>query len=296
MIELRAAESDEDLEAWRAVRSAILPNERTSSVAELRTGADATTLFLLAFVEGTLAGSGIANSASTGGAFTQPRVLPSFRRQGVGTRILTALADHALACGYEEAGSQLEEAGSAAFADRFGFTERNRQIEQVYTVRGDEPDVEAPAGIAIVPLRGRADLRTRLYAELVEAALADFALDRPIAITEEEWWSSWIPSDEWAFVALAGDDLVGMAGLLDDEDHPERAENLLTAVRRDLRGRGIARALKRHTLRCAADRGLTEVYTWTQTGNEAMQELNRSLGYVDRDTVVSVRAPLPLQG
>jgi mycothiol synthase len=296
MIELRAAESDEDLEAWRAVRSAILPNERTSSVAELRTGADATTLFLLAFVDGTLAGSGTANSASTGGAFTQPRVLPSFRRQGVGTRILTALADHALACGYEEAGSQLEEAGSAAFADRFGFTERNRQIEQVYTVRGDEPDVEAPAGIAIVPLRGRADLRTRLYAELVEAALADFALDRPIAITEEEWWSSWITSDEWAFVALAGDDLVGMAGLLDDEDHPERAENLLTAVRRDLRGRGIARALKRHTLRCAADRGLTEVYTWTQTGNEAMQELNRSLGYVDRDTVVSVRAPLPLQG
>jgi len=296
MIELRAAESDEDLEAWRAVRSAILPNERTSSVAELRTGADATTLFLLAFVDGTLAGSGTANSASTGGAFTQPRVLPSFRRQGVGTRILTALADHALACGYEEAGSQLEEAGSAAFADRFGFTERNRQIEQVYTVRGDEPDVEAPAGIAIVPLRGRADLRTRLYAELVEAALADFALDRPIAITEEEWWSSWITSDEWAFVALAGDDLVGMAGLLDDEDHPERAENLLTAVRRDLRGRGIARALKSHTLRCAADRGLTEVYTWTQTGNEAMQELNRSLGYVDRDTVVSVRAPLPLQG
>jgi GNAT superfamily N-acetyltransferase len=296
MIELRAAESDEDLEAWRAVRSAIMPNERTSSVAELRTGADATTLFLLAFVDGTLAGSGIANSASTGGAFTQPRVLPSFRRQGVGTRILTALADQALACGYKEAGSQLEEAGSAAFADRFGFTERNRQIEQVYTVRGDEPDVEAPAGIAIVPLRGRADLRTRLYAELVEAALADFALDRPIAITEEEWWRSWITSDEWAFVALAGDDLVGMAGLLDDEDHPERAENLLTAVRRDLRGRGIARALKRHTLRCAAARGLTEVYTWTQTGNEAMQELNRSLGYVDRDTVVSVRAPLPLQG
>jgi mycothiol synthase len=85
-----------------------------------------------------------------------------------------------------------------------------------------------------------------------------------------------------------------MAGLLDDEDHPERAENLLTAVRRDLRGRGIARALKRHALRSAADRGLTEVYTWTQTGNEAMQQLNRSLGYVDRDVIVNVRAPLPL--
>ncbi|MGN6798903.1 MAG: GNAT family N-acetyltransferase [Gaiellaceae bacterium] len=296
MIELRPAETDDDLEAWRSVRSAVLPNERTASIAELRAGSEEDTLFLLAFVDGTLAGSGVANSASTGGAFTQPRVLHAFRRRGVGTRILTALADHAFACGHEEAGSQLEERASAAFAERFGFEERNRQIEQVYAVRGDEADAEPPDGIAIVPLRGREDLRARLYTELVERALGDLALDRPVAITEEEWWSSWIPSDAWAFVALAGGELVGMAGLLDDDDHPERAENLLTAVRRDVRGRGIARALKQHTLRCAADRGLAEVYTWTQTGNEAMQRLNRSLGYVDRNTVVSVRAPLPLQG
>jgi mycothiol synthase len=294
MIELRAASSDEDLEAWRSVRAAIMPNERTASVAELRGGMDRDTLHLLAFVDGELAGSGISNGASTGGAFTQPRVLPAFRRRGVGTRILRALADQALACGHEEAGAQLEEAGSVAFARRFGFGERNRQIEQVYTVRGDEPAPEAPEGIAIVPLRGHDDLRARLYDELVEAALVDFAVDRPITIDEEEWWRSWIPSDEWAFVALDGDELVGMAGLLDDDDHPERAENLLTAVRRDRRSRGIGRALKQHTLRCAADRGLHEVYTWTQTGNEAMQRLNRSLGYVDRDLIVTVRASLPL--
>jgi mycothiol synthase len=294
MIELKAAESDEDLEAWRSVRSAILPNERTSSVAELRAGSDWDTLWLLAFVDGELAGSGVSTGASTGGAFTQPRVLPAFRRRGVGTRILHALADQALACGHEEAGSQLEEPGSTNFAARFGFSERNRQIEQVYTLRGDEGEPDVPDGIEIVPLRGRADLRARLYPELVAQALLDLALDRPVAITEAEWWSSWIPLDDWAFVALAGDELVGMAGLLDDDDHPERAENLLTAVRRDLRGRGVARALKQRTLRCAADRGLAEVYTWTQTGNEAMQRLNRSLGYVDRDVIVSVRAPLPL--
>jgi mycothiol synthase len=296
MIELKPAEFDEDLEAWRSVRAAIMPNERTSSVDELRASSDGDTLYLLAFIDGELAGSGISTGASTGGAFTQPRVLPAFRRRGVGTKILHALADQALACGHEEAGSQLEEPGSAAFAARFGFTERNRQIEQVYAVRGDEPEPDLPDGIAIVPLRGRADLRARLYSELVEAALLDFAVDRPIAITEDEWWASWLPSDEWAFVALQSDELVGMAGLLDDADHPERAENLLTAVRRDLRGRGIARALKQHSLRCAADRGLTEVYTWTQTGNEAMQQLNRSLGYVDRDVIVSVRASLPLAG
>ncbi len=296
MIELRPAESDEDLEAWRSVRSAVLPNERTSSVAELRAAAEWDTLWLLAYVDGELAGSGVSTGGSTGGAFTQPRVLPAFRRRGVGTQLLHALADQALACGYADAGAQLEEPGSAAFAARFGFTERNRQIEQVYAIRGDEPQAHVPETITIAPLGGRADLRARLYSELVEAALADLAVDRPIAISEQEWWSSWIPSDDWAFLALAGDELVGMAGLLDDEDHPERAENLLTAVRRDHRGRGIARALKQHTLRCAADRGLTEVYTWTQTGNEPMQQLNRSLGYVDRNTVVNVRAALPFAG
>ncbi len=296
MIELRPAKSDEDLEAWRSVRSAVLPNERTSSVAELRAAAEWDTLWLLAYVDGELAGSGVSTGGSTGGAFTQPRVLPAFRRRGVGTQLLHALADQALACGYADAGAQLEEPGSAAFAARFGFTERNRQIEQVYAIRGDEPQAHVPETITIAPLGGRADLRARLYSELVEAALADLAVDRPIAISEQEWWSSWIPSDDWAFLALAGDELVGMAGLLDDEDRPERAENLLTVVRRDQRGRGIARALKQHTLRCAADRGLTEVYTWTQTGNEPMQQLNRSLGYVDRNTVVNVRAALPFAG
>jgi mycothiol synthase len=294
MIALCAAESDDDLEAWRSVRAAVLPNERTASVAELRAGADSDTLWLLAYVDGELAGSGVSTGASTGGAFTQPRVLPAFRRRGVGTRLLRALTDQALACGHADAGAQLEEPRSAAFAARFGFTERNRQIEQVYAIRGDEQEPVIPDGITIAPLRGRPDLRARLYPELVDAALGDLAVDRPIVITEAEWWSSWIPSDEWAFVALEGDELVGMAGLLDDDDRPERAENLLTAVRHDVRGRGIARALKQHTLRRAAQRGLAEVYTWTQTGNEAMQQLNRSLGYVDRHTVVNVRAALPL--
>lgn len=296
MIELRAAASDDELEAWRSVRARVLPNERAASVAELRAGAGPDTLWLLAYVDGELAGSGVSTAASTGGAFTQPRVLPAFRRRGVGTRLLDALADQALACGHADAGAQLEEPASAAFAARFGFTERNRQIEQVYAIRGDEQEPVVPEGITIAPLRSRPDLRARLYPELVEPALADLAVDRPIVITEAEWWSSWIPSDDWAFVALEGDVLAGMAGLLDDEDRPERAENLLTAVRRDRRGRGIARALKQHTLRCAAERGLAEVYTWTQTGNEAMQELNRSLGYVDRHSIVNVRAALPLIG
>jgi mycothiol synthase len=295
MIELRRAESDDELDQWRRVRMAVLPNERTVTVDELRSQSTADTLYLLARVNGETAGIGIANRSDTGGVFTQPRVLPAFRRRGVGTALLYGLTDHAVACGYAEAGAQVEEPDALAFATRFGFDERNRQIEQVRAIAPDEPELDVPPGIDIVPLRGRADLRSRLYGDLVADALRDLALDRPVEITEEIWWTQWLPSDEWTFVALDGAEIVGMAGMIDDPDRPDRAENALTAVRRDRRGRGIARALKRRTLRCAADRGLAEVYTWTQTGNEAMQELNRSLGYVDRDVCVLVRAPLPLR-
>jgi len=296
MIELSGAESDSELEAWRSVRMAILPNERTSTVAELRAQTEEDTLFVLAYVDGALAGSGVSTGSSSGGAFTQPRVLPAFRGRGVGARLIHALADHALACGHEEAGAMVEEPGALGFAARFGFVERNRQLEQVRAIEPDEAEPEVPAGVEIVSLRGRNDLRARLYPELVSEALGDLVLDRPLEVTEERWWREWLPSTEWTFVALVDGELVGMAGLLDDPDRPERAENALTAVRRDVRGRGIGRALKQRTLQCAAERGLAEVYTWTQTGNEAMQRLNRALGYVDRDVVVNVRAPLPLAG
>jgi mycothiol synthase len=67
----------------------------------------------------------------------------------------------------------------------------------------------------------------------------------------------------------------------------------LTAVRRDRRGLGIGRALKRTQLHWAARNGVRELVTWTQKGNEAMQALNRSLGYVDTSKVITFQGPLP---
>jgi GNAT superfamily N-acetyltransferase len=117
---------------------------------------------------------------------------------------------------------------------------------------------------------------------------------RKVEITPEQWESEWVTWPEATFAALAGDELVGMAGLLRDVDRPERAENALTTVRRDFRGRGIARALKKTTIAWASDRGLREIYTWTQTGNENMQAVNERLGYVTRTVSISLRRPLPL--
>jgi mycothiol synthase len=83
-------------------------------------------------------------------------------------------------------------------------------------------------------------------------------------------------------------------GLLPDPDHPRRAEHALTAVRRDWRRRGVATVLKRSTLAWAAGHGFTEVYTWTQRGNDGMRALNTRLGFITRSECITMRATLPL--
>lgn len=88
--------------------------------------------------------------------------------------------------------------------------------------------------------------------------------------------------------------MIGCAGLNRDTDRPERAENALTAVRRDWRGRGIASHLKRRTLQWAAANGLRELYTWTQAGNSRMRALNEHLGYVTTQSSITVSRALPL--
>ena len=96
------------------------------------------------------------------------------------------------------------------------------------------------------------------------------------------------------FLALHDGEVVGCAGLGLDADNPTRAENALTAVRRDWRGRGIAVHLKQRTLAWAAEHGIAEVYTWTQDGNAAMRALNTRLGYATTRTGIQVARALPL--
>jgi mycothiol synthase len=294
VIAVRPAETDADLEAWRRVRIALLPNERTDTVEQLRSSATPERRLLLAEIDGEVVGSGAVNRSDMSGAAVFPRVLPPFRRRGIGTALLRALAAHAEARGHRQAGSLVDDAGSLAFAERFGFRETGRQVEQVRAIGDDEPPPRVPEGVTLVSLAERPELRLRTYHELALEAFEDMPTPSPISITAEQWEREWITWPEGSFVALAGDEIVGCAGLIRDEDRPDRAENSLTAVRRDWRGRGVARALKEHTIAWASENGLHEIYTWTQTGNESMRAVNERLGYVTRDVTISVRGSLPL--
>ena len=294
MIELRPCESDADLEEWRQVRIAVTPYERTDSVEELRRQARPERLMLLAYRDGELAGSGVGGKGDTRGGFAIPRVLPEHRRHGVGTALLSALAEHVEILGLPDIGGHADDPAALAFGEHFGFEEVGREVEQVRAVAADEPWPALPAGVSVVSLAEQPELVDRLYHELALDAFEDMPTPRKVEITPEQWESEWVTWPEATLAALAGDELVGMAALLRDVDQPERAENGLTTVRRDFRGRGIARALKETTIAWASERGLREIYTWTQDGNENMRAVNEKLGYVTRTVSVSLRRPLPL--
>src|SRR5262249_27162053 len=117
-----------------------------------------------------------------------------------------------------------------------------------------------------------------------------------LEVSPEQWQRDWITDPDAMFVALAGDEVIGCAGLMPDPDQPHRAEHALTAIRRDWRRRGVASALKRITLHWAATHGFLEVSPWTRRGNDDTRALNTHLGSLTRTESISVRAPLPLAG
>jgi GNAT superfamily N-acetyltransferase len=293
-MEITACVTDEDYEAWRQVRMAVLPGERTDTVEELRTQSPPTRVLVLAREGGEVVGSGMADrSESAGGGFAAPRVLPERRRRGVGTALLRALADHCVALGLPQVRSSVDDEGSLAFARRFGFVEVDRQVEQVRAVADEPGPGPLPDGVEVVMLGEHPGLWAACYETFGKEVLADFALFEPLEVTAEQWNGYW--AGDPMFLALHDGNVVGCAGLHRDTDVPDRAENSLTAVSRAWRGHGLAVHLKRRTLRWAEEHGVRELYTWTQARNVAMITLNRRLGYVDRSVSITVARPLPLE-
>jgi mycothiol synthase len=291
MIEIRRVETDADLELWREVRTAVLPEERAPTLAELRQLETPDRLSVLAALDGRISGCGVAHRSNVAESVTvTPRVLPAARRRGIGTALLRTLVAHAAAIGVKNLIALTDDHGSAAFAERFAFEAVDRQVKQVKTI-GDEPAPEFPPGLEVANVAERPELLAEAY-DLAVEAYADMATFAPVSITREEWLREEATHPAGSFVALAEGEVVGYSGLMRDADDPSRAEDGLTAVRRDWRRRGLASALKRAELSWAAAQGLREIHTWTQERNEAMLRLNGRLGYENRTVSLTMAARL----
>jgi mycothiol synthase len=276
MIAVRRADSDADLEAWIRVRRAILPNESGGTVDGLRAQCSPERLLLLAEVGGEVAGSGLADRSDLRDRFgLKPR----------------ELAAHAERFDVALAAAHLEEEDAGGFAERFGFRETDRQVEQVKRL-GDEPWPEPPVGVDVVTVAERPGLLRDTYPLACEG-YADLATEGPASISLDDWLRDEATLPGGSFVALSGGEIVGYSGLV-EHDNEGVAEDGLTVVRRDWRRRGLAEALKRYELAWAAENGFREIVTWTQKGNDGMRRLNERLGYLYRSVSVTMVAPLPL--
>ncbi|MGN6577990.1 MAG: GNAT family N-acetyltransferase [Nocardioides sp.] len=285
--------TDDDYEAWRSVRLAVVPGERCDTVAELRAQETPERLMLLARLDGVVVGSGLASrSDSSVGGFAAVRVLPEYRRCGVGSALLPVLADHVATLGLPKLRGMVEDAGSLAFAAHFGFDEVDRQVEQVRVIGDERPPPPLVEGVEVITLDQRPGLWAECYDTFGRQVLADFATYDPLDISAEQWNTSW--AGDPMFLAVYDGEVIGCAGLHQDTDRPERAEHALTGVRQDWRGRGVAVHLKQLTLHWAAAHGLSEVYTWTQARNTPMLRLNEQLGYVTGKNSITVERSLPL--
>jgi mycothiol synthase len=290
---IRAVESDADLDAWVAVKNAVVPNEPVTAE-QVRNSGEEGRILLLAEEDGVVRGCAIAAPSAFGGrAFIAVRVLPEFRRRGLGRSLFEVCAAHARSLGRSGVNGFVyaDEPHSIAFAESLGLRDVDYQLEQVRAI-GDERPVDA--GVALRALgEDREAMLERVWDEVAVEAYEDMPLPGVVTYKRDTFLREEATRPDGSFVALEGAAIVGYAGLMQHANGDAVAEHGLTAVRRDRRRRGIARALKRAQLHWAAQNGVAELVTWTQRGNEGMQALNHSLGYVDASKVITFQGPLP---
>ncbi len=261
---------------------------------------DEESAWILASRGGEALGCGVGRPSSMAGTlYAMARVLPEHPRQGVGTTLYEALSEHAAERGLSSLWGRIEDgdAASLRFAERHGFREVAREYEVVLDVAGADVAADPPVGVELASLGERPELVRPVYEADVEVGP-----DVPSheeghePMTFERWHSTYLEGPgampDACIVALVGDEVVGYTGLRRRGSASPTAENLLTAVRRPWRRRGIATALKREQIARARKAGVEQIYTTNDETNVGMRGVNERLGYRPAPTRILVSGPL----
>jgi RimJ/RimL family protein N-acetyltransferase len=139
------------------------------------------------------------------------------------------------------------------------------------------PEPELPDGFRCVTL-------AELTPEAVYEPMAEAALDEPTVtpndtIPFDDFVREWNDPDldlESSSAVLDGDRVAAFAFI---QVAGNRAQHGFTGTARAYRGKGLATAAKRHTLRAVAARGVERVVTSNAEQNSAMRAINRRLGF-----------------
>lgn len=261
---------------------------------------DRESAWLLATLGDEALGCGVGRPSSLAGSlYAMARVLPEHRRQGVGRALLNALSEHARARGLSSLWGRVREddAGSLSFAVKHEFKEVGREYEVVLDVADADITAEPPTGIELVTIAERPDLTQVLYELDVEVAPdVPSHEEEHEPMTFERWHAMYLEGPgampTACVIALVDGEVVGYTGMRRRGSASPIAENLLTAVRRPWRRRGIATALKREQIARARLAGIEQIFTTNDETNTGMRGVNAVLGYRPTPVQILVSGPL----
>ena len=293
-MQVRPATSDSDLERYARIISVVTPEDPTSldEIHWADTAYPGGRRFLAWRDDEAVGAAGAGRvwmyPPEFEGLWGNLAVLVEHRRRGVGSALLEAISGAA-----REAGKTLligrtsEDHGDAIeFLEHRGF----REYERMKVVRLDlagmpAPAVDPPAGVVTTSLAEHPELVPGVYQVALEA-LPDVPGEgstAPDTLAEFRLRDVDRPNIPQAGFAVARDgaagDVIGYANLLIVPGNEKVAWHGMTAVARAWRGKGIATALKRATIRWAIENGLEALETANDTVNEPMRAVNRRLGY-----------------
>ena len=288
-IDVRACEGEDEEAVSLEIHNTVWPH-RAVTMDEVRSFKAAMTDYgdFLAEVDGVPTGSAaiaILPQRPQAG-FVLLTVLEDGRRRGAGSALYATVSDWLRERGLDVIHASVAEADeeSLAFARRRGFSEIERYPRLLLDLAAiEEPAVETPPGVEIVTWAERPEVARGMYGVAVEAYE-----DVPGGDAEKmEAFEDWLAHDmqgsgdkpEATFVALAGGEVVGYAKYFLTAARPAVAFHDMTGVRRDWRGRGVARALKQAQIAWAKREGFEVLETNNEERNEPIRRLNAALGY-----------------
>ncbi|MEA2545002.1 MAG: hypothetical protein QOI09_275 [Chloroflexota bacterium] len=305
-VTLRRADNDDDVElaAISAITTAARP-EWPTSVEEMR-WSDETypgTVRIIADLDGRPVGVATVGRifiypAEYDGLWGSVDVLPGVRRQGVGGRLLRAIAGEASVIGkgfLHMSATEARPDGITFLAHR-GFVEIDRhRIVRLELAGVARPSVVAPDGFELTDLGSRPDLVASVHRVAVEA-FPDVPGSEPMAagelaeFRERDVDRPGIPPGAFIVaVDTATGEVAGYASLLLLAGSSSEAVHDMTAVRPAWRGRGLATVMKQATIAWAIDHGLAALETGNDEANAAMRAVNARLGYRPRPDEVTMR-------
>jgi GNAT superfamily N-acetyltransferase len=227
---------------------------------------------------------------------------PTAQGQGIGTALFSHLIEHAestwnpLRIGIE---TRENRPGSARFLEHRGFSLWRRRVEGHLWLRDGRLERADSAeqrlsstGVSVVTIaeyaaaRGRERLERDLFDLERQAQRDEPDYDPDGAMQFDQFVANELDPasllDSGSFLALVGDELVGVSRLSRDLSVAGVLHVGFTGVHPDYRGRGIALALKLRTVAFARAQGFEEIRTQNDAENLPMLHINEALGFTPK--------------